>query len=425
MSKTIHELKEERMRLWNLQQDILKRAQAENRAVSDDENRQFDEAEEDYKKLTRQIQMQETVEKRAAEFAAAQAQDGEGKPAGSDERKRTPAEVEQRMRVALRNFLRSPSLGSEGFGAAAREYQDAIKEYRGTLTQVTTTPSLGGYLVPEFWWQEIIQTMAYYGPMLDAGIFNQIRTSNGSKWNIPTSNQTAVKGALITETTGDVVSDITFGTRALEAYMYTSRVIKASYEMLQDSAYPIENFIAQAAAERLGRIANDHLTRGTGSDQPNGIATASTMGKVSATTNGFTRNDILDLIHSVDVAYRPNGRFMMNDATILAIKKLTVGSADDRPLWQPSIREGEPGTIEGYSYLINNDIAKATDGINSRIMLFGDFKKYTVRVVNGMELKVLNELYALERSVGWFAYMRLDGELLDTAAVKHLRTAAS
>jgi len=425
MAKTIHELKEERMRLWNLQQDILKRAKAENREVSEDENRQFDEAEADWNKLTRQIQMQETVEKRAAEYAAAQAQDGEGKPAGSDERRRTPAEIEQRMRVALRGLLRAPINGSEGIASAAAEYRDAIREYRGTDTQVTITPALGGYLVPEFWWSEIIQTMAYYGPMLDAGIFNQIRTSNGSKWNIPTSNQTAVKGALITETTGDVVSDITFGTRALEAYMYTSRVIKASYEMLQDSAYPIENFIAEAAAERLGRIANDHLTRGTGSDQPNGIATASAMGKVSATTNGFTRNDILDLIHSVDVAYRPNARFMMNDATILAIKKLTVGSTDDRPLWQPSIREGEPGTIEGFTYLINNDMAKTTDGINSRIMLFGDFKKYTVRVVNGLELKVLNELYALERSVGWFAYVRLDGELLDTAAVKHLRTAAS
>lgn len=412
------------MRLWNIQQDILKRAQAENRAPSDDEHRQFDEAEVDFNNLTRQIQMMEATEKRAAEFAAAAAQSGEGKPAG-ESRERTPQEVEQRMRAALRNFLRSPMNGSDGIRSAASEYQEALKEYRGTLTQVVGTPSLGGYLVPEFWWEEIIQTMKFYGPMLDGGIFNQIRTSDGAKWNIPTSDQTAVKGALITETTGDVVSDITFGTKALEAFMYTSRVIKASYEMLQDSAYPIENFIAQAAAERIGRIANEHLTTGTGSNQPNGIATASAMGKVSATATGFTRNDILDLLHSVDIAYRGNARFMMNDATLLAIKKLTVGSTDDRPLWQASIQDGTPGLIEGFPIVVNNDLPIATAGVNSRIILFGDMSKYTVRVVNGLELKVLNELYALERSIGWFAYMRLDGELLDSAAVKHLRTAAS
>jgi HK97 family phage major capsid protein len=425
MAKTIHEHKEERMRLWNLQQDILKRAEAEERNLNDDEHRQFNDAETDFKAITKQIQVLELSQQRAAEFAAAAAADGKGTPAASDEKRKTPQEVELRMRAALRNFLRSPMHGSDGIRSAASEYQEALKEYRGTATQVVGTPSLGGYLVPQFWWEEIIQTMKFYGPMLDGGIFNQIRTSDGAKWNIPTSDQTAVKGALITETTGDIVSDITFGNKVLEAYMYTSRVIKASYEMLQDSAYPLENFIAQAAAERIGRIANEHLTRGTGSDQPNGIATASTMGKVSATATGFTRNDILDLIHSVDIAYRGNARLMLNDATLLAIKKLTVGSADDRPLWQPSMRDGEPGTIEGYSYIVNNDLAKATDGINSRIILFGDMSKYTVRVVNGMELKVLNELYALERSIGWFAYMRLDGELLDSAAVKHLRTAAS
>jgi HK97 family phage major capsid protein len=116
---------------------------------------------------------------------------------------------------------------------------------------------------------------------------------------------------------------------------------------------------------------------------------------------------------------------MMNDATILAIKKLTIGSADDRPLWQPSIRDGEPGTIEGYSYLINNDMATLASGVNSRVMLFGDFSKYAVRVVNNLEIKVLQELYAASRSVGYFGFLRLDGELLDGAAVKHLRLAAS
>jgi HK97 family phage major capsid protein len=323
-------------------------------------------------------------------------------------------------------LLRAIGQGQGAMMEAANEYRSFMAaEKRGTDAQVVGTPSLGGYLVPEFWWNTIIESMKYYGPMMDPSIVQIVRTSNGSKWHIPTSDQTSVKGALITESTGDVVSDITFGTKILEAYLYTSRVIKVSYEMLQDNAYDLQGFIARVIAERIGRIANDHLTIGTGSDQPNGIVTASSLGKAAAATNAITRDEILDLIHSVDRAYRYNGQFMMNDSTILAIKKLTVGSSDDRPLWQPSIREGEPDKIEGHAYHINNDMLHLTSGVSSRVMLFGDFSHYVVRVVNNLELKVLNELYAENRHIGYFGYLRLDGDLLDTAAVKHLRLAAS
>ena len=420
--KTIHDWKEERMRIWNVQQDLLKRAQADGRALNDDENRQFEAAENDFNAATRQVEALQKAEERTKMFAeqqvAAGASDGVASTAPAAD-KRTAAQVFDKL-------LRAMHMGQGAMMDAANEYRSFMaSEKRGTDTQVVGTPSLGGYLVPQYWWENIIESMKFYGPMLDPGVVNVIRTADGAKWNIPTSDQTAVKGALITETTGDIVSDITFGTKALEAYLYTSRLILASYEMLQDSAYDLQGFIARAIAERIGRIANEALTTGDGSNKPNGVASASALGKAAAATNAITRDEILDLIHSVDIAYRPNARLMMNDATILAIKKLTIGSADDRPLWQPSIRDGEPGTIEGYSYLINNDMATLASGVNSRVMLFGDFSKYAVRVVNNLEIKVLQELYAASRSVGYFGFLRLDGELLDGAAVKHLRLAAS
>jgi HK97 family phage major capsid protein len=419
--KTIHDWKEERMRIWNIQQDLLKRAQADSRALTEDENRQFESAESDFNAATRQIEALQKNEERAKQFATQQAAAGATENVAS-----APVQDQRTAGEVFDKLLRAMSLGQGAMIDAANEYRSFMAtEKRGTSTQVVGTPSLGGYLVPQYWWDNIIETMKSYGPMLDPAVVNLIRTADGAKWNIPTSDQTAVKGALITETTADVVSDITFGTKALEAYLYTSRLILASYEMLQDSAYDLQGFIARAIAERVGRIANEALTTGDGSSKPNGVVTASAAGKTASATNAITRSEILDLIHSVDIAYRPNSRLMMNDATILAIKKLTVGSSDDRPLWQPSIRDGEPGTIEGYSYLINNDMATLASGVNSRVMLFGDFSKYAVRVVNNLEIKVLQELYAASRSVGYFGFLRLDGELLDSAAVKHLKLAAS
>ena len=406
--KTINDWKLELRNLVAIQQDIASKASSEKRQLSQEEERQFDAAEADIRTAQKNIEVLKSVEDRAKEFL----QDPEKR---EEQEQRTKLTPEQEAREKLHGLLRGRQAGIDAY----QQWQ----EKRGTATQIVGNDPLGGHLVPEFWWNEIIDSMKAYGPMMDASVVQMVRTATGAKWNIPTSDQTAVKGALLDESAEDSVSDITFGTKALEAYLYTSNLIKASYEMLQDSAYPLEAYIGQQIQQRIGRIANQHLTTGTGSDQPNGIATASTLGKAAASTSAFTRLEILDLIHSVDVAYRGNARLMLNDATLLGIKKLTVGTSDDRPLYQVSAREGTPDTIEGYSFLVNNELA--TTGANARIMLFGDFSKYAVRVVNGLELRVLLEKYAEFRAVGYFGFLRLDGELLDTAAVKHLRLAAS
>jgi HK97 family phage major capsid protein len=167
-------------------------------------------------------------------------------------------------------------------------------------------------------------------------------------------------------------------------------------------------------------VFNTYLTTGTGTAQPNGVVTAATASGVTAAASALDRDDLIDLIHSVDIAYRnsPGSRLMFSDSTLAAIKKLTVGSADDRPLWSPSMREGEPDRIDGVPYVINNDMASIGTGNIS--VLYGDFQKYCVRLVKGIQMVRLNELYAANRSVGFFAFARMDGELLDSKALKSL-----
>jgi HK97 family phage major capsid protein len=411
--KTIHDYKEERMRILHMQRSLLDKAKSESRALTQEESDQFDKSETDLNQITRTIDALEKDEQRAKEWAEERAKKGDS---GFEDKKEKRAGTE-----VLDLFLRGLLLNDT---SAIEEYRSYMKsEVRGTDTQIISSPSLGGYLVPQFWWNEIIQAMKYFGPMVNSDVVSIINTTNGSKWNIPTSDQTLVKGARISENTGNIVSDITFGTKALDAYKYTSREISVSQEMLEDSAYPLAPFIGNVIAERIGRILNEELTTGDNDAKPSGIVTASTMGKVASATNAFTINEILDLVHSVDIAYRPQAQFMMNDATVLALKKASVGASDDRPLWQPSIRDGQPETIAGYRFVINNDMASVSSGVNSRIMLFGDFKKYWVRFVNGLRI---NNDYKINTDAHVYAgYLRADGELLDTAAVKHLRLAAS
>lgn len=292
-------------------------------------------------------------------------------------------------------------------------------EKRGTSTLVSSTQNLGGYAMPEEWSSELYKTMLWYGGVLEAcGI--SYNSSGGGDLHLPKVNDTSNTGAIITQGTGDVVLDTTFAELVLSAYTYTSKMIKVSWEMFEDVAFNVNQEVQAIAAERLGRITNTHFTTGDNSGKPNGVATASALGKSAAGASAVTRAEIIDLIHSVDRAYRvgPKVGFMFNDTTLSALKKLTFGTGDDRPLWQPSIREGEPDRLEGYKYWINNDMANMATAQKS--ILFGDFSKYKIRQVGGYNLARSTERYIDERAVVFFVTARFDADLIDTTAIKHI-----
>ena len=167
------------------------------------------------------------------------------------------------------------------------------------------------------------------------------------------------------------------------------------------------------------------MTTGTGSSQPNGIVTASSVGTTAASTTAVTLNEIIDFSHQVDPAYRdaPTSGYMMNDAILAVIKKLSLAATNyGAGTWQPSLRDGTPATLNGYSYWVNQGMSSAmTTG--QKIMLFGDFSKYNVRQVKDMTImrNDYSDMGTLE--VAYIAYARWDGELFDTTAVKHLKLA--
>jgi HK97 family phage major capsid protein len=169
---------------------------------------------------------------------------------------------------------------------------------------------------------------------------------------------------------------------------------------------------------------NTSCTTGTGSSQPNGVVTASTLGKTAASATAITFAEVLDLKHSLDPAYRvdPSFGFMMNDAILVYIKKLAIGASDARSLWMPSYVAGEPDRIDGVKYWINQAMETAlTTG--KKVMLCGDFSKYIIRMSQGMAIYRMNELYSENGLIGFRGVARWDGECINTAAIKHLITA--
>lgn len=295
-------------------------------------------------------------------------------------------------------------------------------ENRATTPQSTATTA-GGYLVPDGFVAELVKSLKLYGPMLDPGVTRELVTGTGAAISWPTMDDTSNTGALLAENAAVSVLAAAFGQKTLNAYKYTSGAILVSEELLQDSGIDVEGIVRDAMAERIGRIVNAQLTTGTGSSQPSGIVTASTAGKTSASGTAVTMDELIDLEHSVDAAYRsdPSCRFMFNDSTLSVIRKLKDGNS--AYIWQPSdARTGAPATLLGHPYAINNDMTSipGTASAGNKVVLFGAFNRYIVRRAREVAIKRLVERYADYFQVGFLGFARFDGVLLDTAAVKHL-----
>jgi len=293
-------------------------------------------------------------------------------------------------------------------------------EQRAQTAGVTTA---GGFTVPTELQAILVRSMVAWGPMYDEDICTQMNTESGNPLPIPTINDTArtlsvtAEGVTLPDTGA---KDAVFGQKQLEAYMYNTEWLRISYELSQDSIFNMEQLIGSLLGEGLGRRANLELTVGDGTNDPNGIVTAASLGKTAASATAIAWDEILDLEHSVDPAYRtsPKARYMLHDNILLAIRKLKDGQGNY--LWQAgNVQAGIPPTINNRPYSINQAMA-ATQATGARVMVFGDFSKYFVRKVGAPIVGAIQDK-DFWPGFGMAGFIRLDGELVDTAAVKYLR----
>jgi HK97 family phage major capsid protein len=197
-----------------------------------------------------------------------------------------------------------------------------------------------------------------------------------------------------------------------------------SWQLLQDSAIDIEGFLVRALGTRLARITNTHLTVGTGVAQPQGIVPGITLTASANSATAIEFDDLVDLQHAIDPAYRTDSaRFMFQDDILLELRKIrddSGGAGVGRPIWEPSVQVGEPSRILGHSYVINQDMI-GTMASTNRTVLYGDFATaYIHRQVKGIQVVRLDERYADFLQTGWFGYLRQDGDFDEKLAVAAL-----
>lgn len=412
----LQSLLDQRASAWDKAQEFQNRSASE-KDMSAEDRSAWDAALADVERLSTDIEREERHQRLAAvdysQVVQATKEEDDERHGGPDQ----AAAYADAWRTWMRDG--STELSGEERAALRTGWVDR-SELRA---QGVATGAAGGYLVPPAFRAKLAEAQKFFSSMRDSA--EVITTETGATLPWPTADDTANVGAILAENTQVTEQDVTFGQADIGAYTYTSKLVRVSLQLLNDNAFDAESWLARKLGERIGRAQNAHFTTGTGTNQPEGVQTNAGIGKTGAAgqTTSVTYDDLIDLIHSIDPAYRLGGRagWMFHDTTLATARKLKDGQG--RPLWEPSVQTGVPDALLGYQYTVNQDMPQMA--ASARSILFGDlYAGYLIRDVQDVQLLRLAERYADFLQVGFLAFARADGKPQDTAAYKAYRNAA-
>ena len=414
---TLQTLLDQRASAWNQATEFQSRAATE-AEMSAEDRAAWDAALADVERLSADIEREERHQRLSnADYSQVidATREADNERHGGEDRAEAYAN-------AWRTWMRdgAAELSGEERSALRTGWVDG-KELRA---QGVATGAAGGYLVPPAFRAKMVEAQKFFSSMRD--VAEVITTETGAALPWPTNDDTANVGAILAENSQVTEQDVTLGQEEIGAHTYTSKLVRVSLQLLNDNAFDFESWLARKLGERIGRAQNIHFTTGTGTNQPEGVQTNAVIGKTGGAgqTTTVTYDDLIDLIHSVDPAYRNSGRarFMLNDTTLAAARKLKDGQ--DRPLWEPSVQVGVPDGLLGYGYTVNQNMPVMAASTKS--ILFGDFYAgYLIRDVQDVQLLRLAERYADFLQVGFLAFARTDGIPQDTAAYRAYANAAA
>lgn len=391
-------LREKRANLWNETKAFLDSHRGEDGMVSAEDNATYEKMEADVVALGKEI---ERLERQAA----------------------IDREMDQPTAAPLVSRPVAPT--DKKPGRASDEYRNA---FWGMIRNRNLTPGVmndlqigtdteGGYLVPDEFEHTLVQGLEEENVL--RSLCTVIQTSSGDrKIPIVTAHGTA---SWVDEEDPIPTSDETFGQISIGAHKVAT-MIKVSDELLQDSVFNLESYIAAEFARRIGAAEEEAFITGNGTGKPTGLLHATNGAGTGVTTSGNTptADEIFDLVHSIKSVYRRKAVFLLNDTTLKAIRKLKDGQG--QYLWQPGLKEGQPDMLLNYRIATSPFMPEIAAG--NKVILFGDFKSYWIADRQGRSFQRLNELYAATGQVGFRATQRVDGRLVLAEAMKCLAVKA-
>ena len=394
---TILELREKRAKAWEAAKAFLDSHRNEKGVLSAEDDAAYTRMEQEITDLGKEIARIERQEAFERELSQPVNTPLTGRPASGSSGKEKTGRASEEYRTNFWNAMRS-KVPLPGVVNALEEGTD----------------SEGGYLVPDEYERTLVEALE------EENVFRQlanvIRTSSGDR-KIPV---VATKGTAswIDEEGAYTESDDSFGQVSIGAYK-VGTMIKVSEELLNDSVFDLESYIAKEFARRIGAKEEEAFFTGDGSGKPLGVLAATggaETGVTAASSTAITADELMDLFYSLKSPYRKKAVWVLNDSTIKAVRKLKDSTG--QYLWQPSLMAGTPDTLLGRP--VKTSAYMPVIAAGAKTIAFGDFSYYWIADRQGRSFKRLNELYAANGQVGFLGSQRVDGKLVLSEAVKVL-----
>ena len=338
--------------------------------------------------------------------------------------------IKNEHKDAFIDWFRSGGKNSEA-DSRLRSVIDKSREYKDVTIG---TAASGGYALPEEISRAVDMLMLKRSDILNEVSFRQVGTSDYKELiSINDSSagwvgETGTRSATNTPTLREVVP--TWG----ELYAYP----QISEWSAQDLFFNVEDWLVENISEKMGKALDLAIWSGNASNKPTGMINSAPVSTAdgspqkaaaafqylptdSSSPQAMGADDVIDLVYALNRGYRPNAKFGCNSVTQGALRKLKSTNGDY--YWQPSLQQGQPASLLGYSVFTYEDMAdySTADGI---YLGFGDWRNaYTL--VYRRDLAVTAEGITNPGYIRFYVRRRYDGIVHNNDCLKFLKLAAT
>lgn len=371
------ELKEKRNELQDKMEGILKLAQAENRAMNEEEIKDFDEMEKEIKNIDATLARSATIKK--AE-------------------KMEPVD----------NGLTEEEKDIKNFAGYIRAVAGKVQN---NATQLTKGDN--GAVIPKTIVQKIIEKVENICPIYQLSTKYPI----GGTISIPKEDESsdAITVAYATEFTDLVSHSSKMGSIELSGFLYGA-LTKISKSLLKNSDFKLTEYVINKMSKKIAKFLEGELLNGT-TNKVSGVIGSydSTNMKVTlAKKSSVTADELIDIQELVPDVYATDAIWVMAKETRKAIRKLKDG--------QGNYLLEKDSTARWNYKLMGNDVyctdnLKALGTASKPVIMFGDFSGLAVKESEQAEIQILNELYAAQHAIGVVAWGEIDAKVEDTQKI--------
>ena len=379
--KNLKKLMERRAELKKQMDALVDKADTEERAMSEEETRAFDEAEKEIQEIDATL----ACEERARKITEVQ-----------------PPKEQHEMTVEERAAAEEQAFSDFIMGRVATENRAG---------EIQLTQGNNGSIVPTTIANRIIKAVRDMVPFLSLA---DVVYTNG-KLSVPVYGEDAtnyIKADYVDEGT-DLSDNIgKFTTVDLNGFVIGSLAL-VSNKLKDNTDLNVVDFVVNQVAEAIAeKLEKEFVTVSTKIT----VITIATNVVTAAAATSITYDELVSLKHSLKQRFRANARWIMNPATYTALCKLKDNNG------QPYFKEDEY-KILGVPVIESDSMP--TIAASAKAIVFADLSGYTIKATKSVEIRVLREKFSTKNMLGVLAFGEYDARITDSKKIAVLTMKAS